>query len=922
MSGRAPAGCTIIFRNYLAQARVLAESFARHVPGGRFYVLVLDGLPAGERVGSGARVIAPKDLGLPYFHELCFKYNVTELSTSVKPSLLAHLLSRGEERVAYFDPDILIARPLDELWSALAAANVVLTPHLLQPLALDGHKPSERDILLSGAYNLGFIAVRRSAVTQAFLRWWEERLRDHCRIDHAQGLFTDQRWIDLAPGCFEGVTILRDAAYNVAYWNLPERRLARAGAGWSVDGRPLAFFHFSGFDPDQPASLSRHQTRIAIAPDGALDGLLSDYARRLRAAGFDRARQWGAGFGAFDNGIPLHPLLRQLYLGLPPERRARFGNPFAARARGAFLAWATSPPRGRGEVSPFLRAVHQCRYDAAARFPQVPGADAAAFARWACEHGAREMGFDPRLAGRTARGGDTPPASASDRSYGAVVVRAVQQAAAALPAGATVAVISRGDDALLRIPGRRGWHFPRTADGTYAGYYPKDAEAAVAHLRALKRRGARALLVPQSAFWWFAHYPGFRQYLERNARLLAHDASCCALFDLRRRPAAGDPRPALASIPSAAELPPVAVNVAGYFASEKGVGEAARSNVRALRAAGIPCVLNNVADSGSANIDRSQGDFSTDHPHPVSLIQVNADQVPHFLRQAGAGYLRDRYNIGCWAWELAEFPGEWRPHFKPFREIWTLSRFSLDAISRVAPIPVVRMPLCIPDPPDVSAWSRERLGLPASGFLFLFVFDCHSLLERKNPLGLLRAFRAAFGPRDDAWLVLKCSHATPAQLAALRRAARGQRVRILDRVLPREEVAALMAHADCYVSLHRAEGFGLTMAEAMALGKPVVATGYSGNCDFMHAGNSLLVRHAVTPIRATHGPYRRGLEWADPDLAHAAELLRWVYERPAEGRRLGAQAQRDIRTQFSPAAVGALMRARLHEVRDAAGGAA
>src|SRR5579859_4966438 len=153
-----PAVCTIISRNYLSSARILAESFLRHHSGAHFYLLVIDDLPGDVEAGPGIRTIGLKQLDLPYIDELPFKYDVTELCTALKPTLLRLLLDEyGEEEVIYLDPDIMVMRPLVEISDCLTTANIVLTPHLLHPIPKDGLKPSEQDILLSGAYNLGFI---------------------------------------------------------------------------------------------------------------------------------------------------------------------------------------------------------------------------------------------------------------------------------------------------------------------------------------------------------------------------------------------------------------------------------------------------------------------------------------------------------------------------------------------------------------------------------------------------------------------------------------------------------------------------------------------------------------------------------------------------------------------------------------------
>src|SRR5262249_15897075 len=204
---------------------------------------------------------------------------------------------------------------------------------------------------------------------------------------------------------------------------------------------------------------------------------------------------------------------------------------------------------------------------------------------------------------------------------------------------------------------------------------------------------------------------------------------------------------------------PFGVNLAGYFGSEKGVGEAGRAAARALETASIPYVLNNITDSGSANIDSALSSFTDDNPYSINLIHVNADQVPIFASARGDEYFRGRYNIGCWFWELSQFPDEWYSSFQPFDEIWAASSFIQDSLARVSPLPVVRIPLALPPEPQIDRnLSRSYFGLPFDVFIFLFTFDFASVLERKNPLGLIKAFKMAFGDRDDMILLLKVAH--------------------------------------------------------------------------------------------------------------------------------------------------------------------
>jgi glycosyltransferase involved in cell wall biosynthesis len=354
------------------------------------------------------------------------------------------------------------------------------------------------------------------------------------------------------------------------------------------------------------------------------------------------------------------------------------------------------------------------------------------------------------------------------------------------------------------------------------------------------------------------------------------------------------------------------VNVAGYVASEKGVGEAIRSTVRALDAEGIPHVINPVTDSRSRNIDNRYSDLREDNPYGVNLVHVNAELVPAFLALRGPEYFRDRYNIGCWTWELSQFPEEWLRSFEPFNEIWTPSTFVADSVARLSPIPVVRVPYSLDLRSNRRGGDVSRL-MPPGWFVFFFAFDFDSVFERKNPLGIVRAFRRAFSPKDRILLIVKSSHAElcPDEWRLLQAAAEDVNIRILDAVLSRPELDALMMRCDCYVSLHRSEGFGFTMAEAMSFGKPVIATAYSANMDFMTPANSFLVRYRPAQIDRDHGPYRKGWTWADPDLEHAAELMRLVYEDQDMARGIGERARTDVSEALHPAAVGRLIQERL-----------
>lgn len=360
---------------------------------------------------------------------------------------------------------------------------------------------------------------------------------------------------------------------------------------------------------------------------------------------------------------------------------------------------------------------------------------------------------------------------------------------------------------------------------------------------------------------------------------------------------------------------PFGVNVAGYIQGEFGVAEVARASLKSLGAVQVPHVLNNVKTQVYREDDPTFAEFSATNPYRVNLIHVNADQAGVFANEKGPEYFQGRYNIGCWFWELSTFPKQWRSAFDYYQEIWVASGFCQESIASQSPIPVVKMtfPILIDDS-EIQP-NRKHFDLPKDQFIFGFVFDYHSLAERKNPYGLLKAFEMAFGDKKDALLVIKTINGeyVPEKVQKLREAAQscGANIRFIDGYLPRHDAINLVASFDSFVSLHRSEGLGIGMAQAMRLGKPVIATGYSGNMDFMNHNNSYLVRYKLTELQENYGPYEKGNVWADPDLEHAATLMRQVYENRAAAQQIANRAALDIKTRMTPDVTGREMKERL-----------
>jgi len=397
--------------------------------------------------------------------------------------------------------------------------------------------------------------------------------------------------------------------------------------------------------------------------------------------------------------------------------------------------------------------------------------------------------------------------------------------------------------------------------------------------------------------------------------------------ELAQRPAPQAPaqQPVPAAAVAATANDAVAVRMTGYLGHTLGLGAAARGYVQALGAAGVPVrtvsmPLHHLALPLQLADEYGRHSFDElvhEGAHGFEIVAVNAEELPDLVERLGEDYFEGP-RIGIWGWETNTIPPRWRRAFALVDEIWVYSRFMAENIGAVAPVPVISLPppvLRPAEPPELL-----RLDVP-DGFLFLFVFDYLSTVQRKNPVGLIEAFRRAFARGEGPQLLIKTINAPLRPLAeeeVLWSVHGREDIHVVDRSLSGEQLHGLMAACDCYVSLHRSEGFGLTMAEAMAIGKPVIGTGYSGNVDFMNEENSYLIDFTIGRVGPDCEIYPPEGEWAQPSVEHAAALMRSVYDEPQEAARRGARAAQDIAATLSPEATGAAMRARLREL---AGGA-
>lgn len=358
----------------------------------------------------------------------------------------------------------------------------------------------------------------------------------------------------------------------------------------------------------------------------------------------------------------------------------------------------------------------------------------------------------------------------------------------------------------------------------------------------------------------------------------------------------------------------------GYAEGVLGMGEHVRMSAETLARTGTKFGIYDVDPGPHHKRAGIAADFPmvTNNQYHANIFHVNADQMLNAFCKLGPDFFRGRYNIGFWAWELAKCPDAWLPVIEMVEEVWAPSRFIEDAFASVTDKPVVFMPLCV-ELPTIQSRSRSHFGLPEGHCLFLYTFDFLSYIDRKNPFAAIRAFKEAFPDRDTlAGLVLKIMKGDPKApkwQEMLDLIGGDPRIIVINEVMSRNDVLALLECCDCFVSLHRSEGFGRGPAEAMYLGKPVIVTNYSGNLDFTRPGASLLVDQTLIPVQPGQYVFAEGQVWADVDISHAARQMRRVFEQSPEVAEIASNGARIIKEEFSYSAIARRMNARLDAVR-------
>ncbi|NUU35665.1 glycosyltransferase family 4 protein [Pseudomonas sp. C2B4] len=832
---------TIVSNNYLHYANTMFESLKEHCPQADLVLGLCDAKTAETDCPAADDIVAIDQLDIPQLGTFIYQYSILELNTAIKPYLIELLMKRGYRKVIYFDPDIRIFRSLDEMLALLDQHNVLLTPHLTDILD-DGKAPTELQILQAGSYNLGYIALRTCEETLKLAKWWQDKLYKECVVDLPRNLFVDQKWMDLVPSMFEGVYVNRDPSWNIAYWNLNHRTLERLADGnYTVDGRPLTFFHFSGFSIEA-STLSKHQNRFNKNASSALRDICTFYEQALQRNGIERFKRLPYAFSKFADGVPVPDAARRLIRTSNRLTDINFFDASQCPRIHAELNRLVAPSRDGIALTVLAIALWESRADLRNAFPAVESIDSPRFGEWLLESAARDSGFSEIYL--------QPVRSELER----VRVQADLQHRT---------LVGRLSSTLFRFAWQKRKHIPlnlRIALAPYAGWALRKAY----------------------------------------------------------------PRPSVANASSSERAPALpnsddaGINLIGYLYAESGVGEAARASLRALKQSKLPFSL---IDYRLGNISR-MGEVIEGHInealYPINLMHVNADQSKIAREHLGENLFDGRYTIGYWYWEMPEFPDFLHFAYEQVDEIWVSTEYNRRAIEKHTNKPVHVIPPAIDVRIDTPL-TRADLHQPEDCFIFLHMSDALSIPERKNPMGVVSAFLQAFEDKPEAKvkLVIKVSnldHQPMLSEAIFAAMDKEPRIQLIHDYLDRNTLNNLFNNCDCYVSLHRAEGFGLPIAEAMYLGKPVIATRWSGNEDFMDEENSLPVDYTVVELDRDFGPYQKGQVWAEPNLANAAAKMVELQSNPALAERIGSLAAKRIKEMYSAESIARIQESRCADI--------
>ena len=817
-----PIFCTIVARNYFSFARTLADSIIVQYPNAIIYVVICDRNYKFLDTGNAhIKFISLEELNLPNFDQFAFRYDILEFCTAIKPYVFKWIFEKRHHKSAiYLDTDIYLISRLTEVEKKLKEnVSAVLTPHLLDPIN-DNFHPNERTMLQVGSYNLGFIAINNNLEGNKLIKWWANRLEKDAFVDLESGLFTDQKWANLMPSLFHSVYILRHPGYNLAYWNLSQRKVSFKNKKYFVNDMPMVFVHFSGIDPLNPTIFSKHQNRIKINNIGVLKPIFDHYIKSLIRNDYIGTHKLPYEFNFFNDGTRISSAMRFYYNNL---QKKIYSNPFRD-LNANFFRKKESLFRSNSNVTREMFAYYLKNKNLHAQYNLFSKIDRNKFSR--------------------------------DFSY----------------------LYDKSQSQSLE-----GKSFIFILIGLLKG---------LVH-NSLNRN---------------------KENIKKVKKIISHN-----FYDFLKSIYMKGPAPIYLDKLYKSKLDLNSVDIVGYAKGDFGVAQNLRGVVEAFKLLDYKINVLDISTNGSqSETDQSLNNYIKLKSNSyIQIFCVNADQTVATINNLSNDVNNRKYKIGYWFWELAEFPKAWMSAFDRLDEVWAPTKFIYECLRKVSPIPVYYVPVVV-EPKFVKSFDRNYFGLPGKSYLFHFSYDFHSFSERKNPEAVLKAFQNAFrNKKDNVGLVIKMINGEKYPILynkLISKISKDNRIFVVNKTLDRQEMYGLINSCDAYVSLHRAEGFGLGLAESMFFSKPVVATGYSGNLDFMNNRNSCIVPYKLIKLKKNAYPFWENQFWAEPSIKDAANFMKKLASDKLFRIKISKLGELTIKENHSAQKVSKLVKLRLKSI--------